>query len=125
MVFLRDPDIPIMKAKWLQMLPVFTSYLGGKIKHVFGSSNGKGGCHSFSYGTKLDQLLIPEPITMSMWIEYIDWLMPIKDYPWSCILVHQKRASTYIRKAKGFLDLSLVALGRIYHLAILAAGQPG
>lgn len=86
-----------MKVKWLQILPIFTLYLEGKRKHVFGSSYAWG-----SLFLKLDQLLILEPITISRWIDYIDWLMPTKDYPCSCALVHQKQTSTNIRKMKSF-----------------------
>lgn len=39
------------------------------------------GSHSFSCWTKLDQLLVLEPITRDRWRDCIDWLMPIKDYP--------------------------------------------
>lgn len=53
-----------MKVKWLQILPIFTLYLEGKRKHVFGSSYAWG-----SLFLKLDQLLILEPITISRWID--------------------------------------------------------
>lgn len=113
-----------MKAKWLQMLPIFTLCFEGKRKLVFG--------RSYPWESLffiLDQIG-PNAHSWTNHYKQVDrqyWLAhAFKHYLWNCILMHQKGKRTYKRKMKGFPgSLILVSLRQILSLGCPSCKSQG